>query len=1060
MSESEKSRAAHDAFEGPRGILEFMATNTVAANLLMIGLLVGGFFMMGSVRQEVFPDTAADIVTISVPYPGASPSEVEQGVVLAIEEALSGIDGIKRTTATATEGAASVSVELLDGVDRDSAVADVQAAIDRVTSFPLDAERATVSLATRTQETVSVIFYGDVEERVLRNIADNARDALLQDARVTEVEVSEVRPLEISVEVPEANLRAYGLTLPAIATAIGNASVELPAGAIDTPSGEVLVRTSERRDSGAEFADITLLATNTGNRVTVGDIATVIDGFQDTDQAAEFNGQPASRVRVYRAGDQTPIELSEAVYDFLRGPAAVLPPGVQAEVWFDRSEMYSDRVTLLLKNAYAGLILVLLVLGLFLDVKLAFWVTLGIPISFLGGILLMPTMDVSFNMISLFAFILTLGIVVDDAIVVGEAVHHHQQNGLGPVQAAIAGVKEVAAPVIFSVLTTIIAFVPLLFVPGTSGRFIRNIPLIVIAVFIISLVESLLILPAHLAHSKPSNSGGLLGAIQAGQAKFTVVFDMFVERVYARALRPMVEYRYLTLAVAVSGLILTLGMVASGAVKFSYMPKVESDVINASLRMPFGTPPEVTHEVSQRLVHIAREIIAENGGEEAINRGIYASVGSGGESLGPRGGGGSGGHIASVAVNLVPSSERDITAAEFASQWRQRMGEVAGAELLTFKFSTGPSAGSPISVQLTHSNVATLEAAAERLAEHLHSFDGVTDIDSGVSLGKEQLDIELTTEGRSTGLTEENLARQLRAAFYGAEAVRQQRGRDEVRVYVRRPERERSSEFFLEQMMVRTPDGGEMPLALAATVTRGRAYTSISRINSRRVITVTADVDEDVAEAGAVSAAMAANFIPQLMADVPGLSYSFSGEQEDRADTGKAIKSGMQIALFAMFALMAVAFRSYVQPIIVMAAIPFGIVGAVLGHSLMGYAVSMLSMFGMVALSGVVVNDSLLLVTSINEMRASGMSINDAIVAGGMRRFRPIILTSLTTFLGLAPMVLETSVQARFLIPMALSLGFGVLFATVITLVIVPALYRAVEDMRIMTERLKQAVMS
>ncbi|MFT6400517.1 MAG: multidrug efflux pump subunit AcrB, partial [Bradymonadia bacterium] len=641
------------------GPLAFMARNSVAANLLMLALVVGGLLMMGKVRQEVFPESAPDVVSVSVVYPGASPAEVEQGIVLAIEEALSGVDGIKELTASAAEGVGTVSIEIMLGADKDAVLSDVQAAVDRVTSFPLDAERPTVAVASRRSETISIIFFGDAGERQLRGIAQIARDQLLQDPRITDVSVTEVRPLEISIEASEANLRQYGLTLPEIASIVGNASVELPAGTVDTPAGEVLLRTDERRDLGEEFADITLIGRPDGTRVRVGDVATVIDGFQDTDSGATFNGEPAARVRVFRAGDQTPIELSDAVYEYLANSEGLLPPGVSAEVWFDRSESYRDRINLLLKNAYLGLILVLLVLGLFLDVRLAFWVTLGIPISFLGAIILMPSADVSFNMISLFAFMLTLGIVVDDAIVVGEAVHHQRTLGHRGVEASIRGVKEVATPVIFSVLTTMIAFVPMLVVPGSMGRFIRVIPLIVISVFLISLVESLLILPAHLAHASDKPAGGLLGGVQRAQKQFSRGFDALIVRIYGPSLRPIVEARYLTVTVSLALIVFSVGLVKAGHVKVTFLPKVESDVVTANLRMPFGTPAEQTEAILSRIVEISEGLLDENGGQDEICRGIYATVGSGADSFGPGGGGGSGSHAGSVSVNMVPMDERE-----------------------------------------------------------------------------------------------------------------------------------------------------------------------------------------------------------------------------------------------------------------------------------------------------------------------------------------------------------------------------------------------------------------
>lgn len=1032
------------------GVLAWFAGNPVAANLLMLVCLVGGFLMLSNVRQEVFPEAVPEIVTIQVPYPGASPEEVEQGVLLAIEQAVQGIDGVKRVTATANESIGTVSVELITSTDGNIATADIKNAVDRIVSFPEDAEQPVVSLLAFREETISLILYGDVSEDALRHWGYSVRDDLLQDRRVTDVEVTEVRPLEVSIEVPEDELRRHNLSLPQVANVVRDASVELPGGGLRTEGGEVLVRTTERRDRGSEFEEIVVVAQPGGTQVALGDIATVIDGYQETDEAATYNGMPAVRVRVFRKGDQTPIDLSDAVREYVEGNADRLPEGVGIAIWNDTSEVFRDRIQLLLKNAYFGLLLVLVLLAIFLEVKLAFWVTLGIPVSFLGAVVLMPSFDVSFNMISLFAFILTLGIVVDDAIVVGESIYEKRQRGLKGLDAAIAGVREVARPVTFSIVTTLIAFIPMLFIPGVSGKFMRNVPLIVIAVLIFSLVESFFILPAHLAHDSGRRSGGLLGAVQRAQSAFSRAFDRLVETLYPRVVKPLLEVRYLTMALGFGVLLLTAGVVGSGMVRFSFLPRIESDNISCDLRMPYGTPIETTEAYTTALVDAARNVLDEHGGFENVSEGIYASIGTGSA------GGIGGSHLTSVNIELVPIDDRPITTGEFAQLWRERVGEIPGAELLTFSFSTGPGAGAPIEIRLSHQDVETLEASALALAEQLATYTGVVDIDSGVSPGKEQLDFTLTPEARTLGISERDLANQLRAAYFGAEAVRQQRGRDELRVYVRRPDEERRSEYFLETMLIRTPTGGEIPLNRAADIERSRAYTSITRVDMRRVISVTADVDSTLITANEVVLDLEENYRTQFVSRTPGLRWESAGEQEDQNETMEALSRGMLMAMFAMYALMAVAFRSYVQPIIIMIAIPFGLVGAIAGHVIMGYNLSLLSMFGIVALAGVVVNDTLLLVTAINTNREEGLSPFDAAIAAGTRRFRPILMTSLSTFLGLMPMLLETSVQARFLIPMAISLAFGVLLVTVIALVICPALYLILEDILGVVRRLSR----
>jgi len=1045
-----------------RGPIAWMAKNHVAANVLMLVLLVGGLMLAGRIKQEVFPEVELDLIVVNVPYPGASPAEVESGVLLAIEESVRGIDGVKEVHGTASESIGVVTVELVIGTNTDRALSDVKSAVDRITSFPEDVERPVISLASNRRQVMSLVVHGDRSEAELRAVAENVRQELLDDPGITYVDLGAVRPLEIDIEVPQARLREHGLTLEQVAARIRRASVDVPAGTVRTQAGEVLLRTTERRDRGASFGDIVLSAQPDGSLLRVRDLGRVVDGFAETDQEAYFDGERAALVNVYRVGDETPIAVSAAVKSYLADHASEMPEGVTATVWHDRSEMYRDRIDLLKRNAILGLILVLLTLGLFLEPKLAVWVTMGIPISFAGALLFLPGADVSINMISLFAFIVTLGMVVDDAIVVGEAIHHHRDEGETMLHAAIAGVREVSVPVIFSVLTTCVAFTPLLFVPGVMGKFFRVIPIVVISVLLISLAESLLVLPAHLSRPMPRWLQILLSPLLLPLGllrgkRLDAAIDWFINTFYGRSLELALRWRYATIGVAMATLIGTLGVVAGGRLQFTFMPKIESDVVSASLRMPVGTPVADTRAIEERLQRVANDILHELAGDQDVTRGTFVELGST-TSLGggPVGGGTRvGGHLASVVVYLVPMDERPFSSREFAQRWRERAGEIAGAESLTFGYSTGASSGSPIDLRLTHPDPQILEAAATRLAGELHEYAGVTDIDSGVSLGKEQFDLELRPEALARGLTETDVARQLRAAFFGAEATRQQRGRDELRTYVRYPPEERSSLAQVENFILRTPAGGEMTLGQAARIHRGRAYTTIRRVDGKRVISVTADITEGQANGNEVVASLQATELPALMADVPGLTWELGGEQQAQAEALGSLKNGFQIALIVMFAMLAIVFRSYTQPMLVMLAIPFGMVGAIWGHLMMGYGLSIISMMGVVALAGVVVNDSLVLVDAVNSFHKKGMSLHDAVIAGGTRRFRPILLTSLTTFFGLTPMILETSLQARFLIPMAISLAFGVLFATAITLMIVPSFYLVLEDVRHLPERLK-----
>ncbi|GAB4569055.1 MAG: efflux RND transporter permease subunit [Haliangiales bacterium] len=1034
---------------GVNGMLEWITKNSVAANILMIIFIAGGLFMARDIKQEVFPEFDLDLVLVTVPYPGASPEEVETGVLLAVEESIRGLDGVKKVTSSAAEGVGSTVVELMRDANPDQALNDIKAGIDRITSFPQDIEEPQVQLPRLKNQVLALVLYGDESEMALKDLAEQARDQLLNDDRITVVEIGGVRAREVSIEVPQEQLRRYGLTLDQIAGIVRQSSIELPGGGLKTSSGEVLLRTAERRDSGAEFEAIELLSEPDGSTVYLGDIATVQDGFAETDQETRFDGKRAVTLQVFRVGDETPIDVSEAVHEYIDNNRELLPPGIEMAVWVDQSSFYKQRRDLLYRNALIGLVLVLLVLGLFLEVKLAFWVTMGIPISFIGSLLFLPVTDVSLNMISLFAFILVLGMVVDDAIIVGEAIYRWREDGLPRMEAAIRGVKEVSVPVFFAIVTTVVAYTPMLFVPGVMGKFFRVIPMVVILVLIMSLVESLLILPAHLAHSKRSSNKGFFGFISHQQERFSRLLQAQIQRVYIPVVVAAVRRRYLTATIGVAVLAVTVGLMASGRVETEFFPSVDTDVVTLQIEMPYGTAIERTREVHDHVLEGLYKTYEDFGGKDRYSRGIIAYLASADNiARAPGAQPATGSHLIEISTNMVSSDQRSFIAKDVERTWRGYIGEIPGVERIKFIATTGPSSGVPINIEISHPNLELLRTAAEDLAAELSKFAGTYDIDDGFTDGKPQLDLELTAEGRSLGLTETDLARQIRSAFFGAEALRQQRGRDEVRVYVRLPRDERDSEFNIEELIIRTPAGGEIPLARAAHIERGQSYTSIRRIDGRRAVSVTAGVDDAIANADKIKAEIDSDVLPAWEARYPTVTHAAGGEARDQQQTMGSLMWGLLAAVLVIYALLAVVFRSYMQPAAVLVAIPFGVVGAVLGHLIMGFKVSLMSMMGIVALSGVVVNDSLILIVAINTFRANGMSLSDAVVAGGAVRFRPIVLTSLTTFFGLAPMILETSVQARFLIPMAVSLGFGIIFATVITLVLVPAAYMILESCR------------
>ncbi len=1015
-----------------RGPIGWMVDNRVTPNLIMLFLLLGGAYMLTQIKQEVFPEFALDMVTITVPYRGASPEEVESGIILAVEEAVRGVEGVKQITSVAREGFGRVTAELLTNADQQMAYQNIQQEVSRITTFPLEADDPQVVLVSRRRQVLDLQLYGDTSEWALRNIAEDVRDRLLQDPGITQIELTGARPFEVRIEIDPETLRIHGLTLEEVARIIRRTAVELPGGSLRAEGGEILLRFSERRDWASEFAAIPIVTTPNGARIELGDLATVTDSFEETDQFASFNGHPAVGLSVYRIGRETPIGVSAATRAAMEEIAASLPDGVDYAINNDWSDIYQQRMTLLTKNAVIGLILVLGLLGMFLEFKLAFWVTMGIPISFLGAIFFLPTIDVSINMISMFAFIIALGIVVDDAIVAGENIYEQRQQGRNFIDAAIIGARQVAVPITFSILTNIIAFAPLLFVPGMLGKTWGVIPLVVISVFLLSWYEAIFILPSHLAHVSSTPATGFGAFLHGRQQVIARGLTWFAENPFARFLDLCIRWRYLTVACGLALLLFILGLVTSGRLGFILMPRVESDRSVVTATLPYGSPLSRIEAVRDTLLRTANEVVEQNGGNE-LSRGVFAAIND---------------NVLEVSVYLTPPGQRPISTTDLTRQWRAKTGVIPGVETLQFQADRGgPGSGAAITVELSHRDIPTLEAASLDLAGRLSDFPNIKDIDAGYTPGKRQFDFTLKPEGRSLGLTTDDVARQLRAAFYGAEALRQQRGRSEVKVQVKLPEDRRISEYDLESFLIRTPSGRDVPLLEIAERAQGRAYTSIQRREGRRTIQVAADVDP-IGESSRIKAELDATTLPQLARDYPGLTYGYEGRQADMAESLRALTAGFGLVLFCVYFLLAIPFRSYIQPAIVMLSIPFGIIGAVLGHIIMGYNLSIISLMGMIALAGVVVNGSLVLIDYANRLQREGDDPFTAIHNAGVRRFRPILLTTLTTFGGLAPMIFETSRQARFMIPMALSLGYGILFSSIICLVLVPSLYMIIEDIR------------
>ncbi len=1042
------------------GFISWFARNGVASNLLMLLIIIAGVTAYSSrVRKEVFPEFSVDMITVTVPYLGAAPEEVEEAICARIEERVADLESVDRVRSTASEGVGTVIIELLDGTDTREALDDVKTRVDAIDTFPEETEKPIIQEAIVRRQVLSIAISGDAGERTLRRLGEQVRDEVSALPGVTQVELVAARPYEISIEVSEQSLRRHGLTFDRVARAVRRSSLDLPGGSVKTEGGEILLRTDGQAYRGREFEDLVLQGRSDGTRLTLGQVATVVDGFADTDLAARFDGNPAVLVQVYRVGDQDVTKVADSAKAYVEQARPRMPQGIEMTIWQDDTRILKSRLDTLVKNGRAGLLLVLLVLTLFLRLRLAFWASVGILVSFTGAFWLMPGLDLSINMISLFAFIIVLGIVVDDAIVVGENIYRHLEMGKRGIDAAIDGVKEVSVPVTFSILTTVAAFGPLLLLGGTTAKIMRNIPLIVISVLLFSLVEALLILPAHLKHldHRPRLLAPILAFAERMQRPSVRMLDWLIERSYRPMLRLALEWRYASVAIALSVLLLTVGVVASGRLKFSFFPPVEADNLVAYLTLPQGTSVEKTIRTLGGIEDRARELerqLAEEGEERAF-RHILTTIGDqpfrGRQSRFNFRSAVASSHLGEINIELAPAEERTITASELTRRWRELTGPVPEAVELTFVSSLF-STGEAINLQLAGPDLDELRRAAEELKLALAQYPGVEDITDSFRSGKQEVKLEVTPQAESLGISLSDLARQVRQAFYGEEAQRIQRGRDEVKVMVRYPEDERRSLANLEQMRIRTPEGDEVPFSVAGRMQLGRGFAAIVRTDSRRTVNVTADVDQ--ANANEILAAVQRDLMPRLLADYRGLTYTLEGEQQQQRETLGGLQQSFTLALFLIYALLAIPFRSYAQPLIVMSAIPFGIIGAVGGHLLMGKDLAILSVFGMVALTGVVVNDSLVLVDFINRSYRAGTPLMQAIREAGEKRFRPILLTSLTTFAGLTPLLLEKSMQAQFLIPMAISLAFGVLFATGIILIFVPVGYYILEDVKALGRRI------
>jgi multidrug efflux pump subunit AcrB len=1035
-------------------VIHWFVHNPVAANLLMMILVVGGLLALPRTHQEEFPTLDVDVVQVSVPYLGAAPTEVETAVCVRVEEAVEGTEGIDKINSTASEGFCTVSIELVAGVDKTKVSNDIKSKVDAIDAFPVETERPVTAEVSIIATVLQFAIYGNADERTLKLIGQKVRDDIAALPGVSQVQLEFARPYEISVNVSEQTLRRHNLTLEEVGRAIERGSLDIPGGSLKTDGGEILLRTRGQAYRGQEFEDIVVRTRHDGTSITLGEIATVVDGFEDSDLRARFDGKPAVSLKVSRVGEEDIMLIANRVKEYLEQARREVPEGIDITIWQDESQDLVDRLEALTKNARSGLVLVLLVLTLFLRFRLALWVAAGIPVALLGTVAVFPVTGISISTMSVMAFILVLGILVDDAIVVGERVYAHEQQGKPRLTAAVQGTQEVSLPVLFGVLTTMATFIPIINIPGPMGSFFRPLGYTVIIALAFSIIESQLILPSHLAHRKAERESGnnrLVNRWLALQARISNSLEVTATRYYLPAVTRALHWRYTTIAAGVVLLALTLSLFVSGRMQFQFFPSVEGTHLYATLTMPEGTPVEQTAKAVQLLEaageRLREELDAELApGQPSKISHVFSSIGS----FIPKGSIGSGqaqSNLAEVGIELnLPPDYSGFSTRDYANRWRELTGGIPDAVELGFT-AEAFGVGKAIEFELYGKDIDELRDAAAELRSALQGYVGVLDVSDSFRAGKQEVQLALLPEARNLGLTLNDLGQQVRQAFYGYEAQRIQRGKDDVRVMVRFPEDERRSLGDLESMRIRTADGTEVPFSSVARATLARGYTTIRRIDGQRVVSVTADVNRTLATPESIINSITRKELAEMLQRHPGISFGLAGEAEERMESMGSLGSTALLALLVIYALLAIPLQSYLQPLVIMSVIPFGAVGAVLGHYLLGMDLVFFSLLGIVALAGVVVNSSLVLVDYINRQRKSGQPLDWVVSHAGSVRFRPIVLTSITTFVGLTPMMMDSAISTRMFVPMATSLAFGVLVGTFITLFLVPCLYLALEDL-------------
>ncbi len=1041
-----------------RRLVAAFARNLVFANILLVTIVFSGFVGTQMMVREMFPQMSLDILLVTVPYPGADPAEVEEGISRKIEEGIEGIEGIKRYTTHSSENASVCVVECKEDYDVVLIKERVRNAIDSISTFPLDSEPPIIQELAHQSEVMFLALWGDLPDKTIKEEAERIKDELQALPELSVVQIFGANEYEIAIELSKERLRKYGLTFDQVAGLIRANNLNFPGGVVRGKGEEFRLRTLERKYTGKEFADIVLLSGPQGEIVTLDRVATIKDGFVEDSVMTEFNGKPCVLLRLLNTPEEDAIVISAAIRKWAEQKEKQLPEGVNISVMTDMSRFIQARIRLLVRNGLIGLTLVFILLWLFLDWRLSFWAAMGIPISLAGALAIMMVWGHSINMINLFGLIMVLGIIVDDAIVVGEAIFVHRKNGAPPLVAAVNGVCEVGLPVVAAVTTTIVAFIPMLFVGGIMGKFIAVLPIAVMGALAISLIECLILLPAHLNHLPDPNAKIDEGRPWKRRARKTRRgishgMEWFVEHMYMPFVEKVVRWRYISVAVAITVLLLTIGIWQGGIIKYEMFPTMDGDQLTATVVFPEGTPLET----SMAAVELMRDSLDRVAARHPSNTGdtiIANTFAMKGASIPDRDFGRFGPQYGAVRAELIDATDRSIHSKDIAVEWEEEIGKIPGAISLSIMgMQTGPP-GASLEIWAQGEDMTQILAASNETLEELRKLEGLYQLRSDYRPGKRELRFKLKPEARSLGLTVADLARQVRAGYYGEEAMRIQRGRNDIRVKVRYTAAERRDLAELDEVRIRTPQGFDVPLLSVADVTFADGYSTIIRTNGFRRVAVKTEVNADIANTQEVLDELHASFFPGLLERYPGISIAIEGSQKENSQALGSLRVGFPLALLGIFVIIATIFRSYVQPFVIMATVPFGVVGAIYGHLIMGfvkggrYDLTMMSIFGIVALAGVVVNDAIVLIECINNMIADGVPFFEAIKRGGARRFRAIFLTTVSTVGGLMPMIVERDMQAQFLIPMAVSIAAGVAFATLLTLLLIPSLLGVVNDLR------------